>query len=333
MLRVARVLVVSAVGFTQAALPPAGRTIAITIDDLPYVHLGPSSSYEIDAARATTEILRVLRAHQAPAVGFVNEGKLWAAGHRDERVALLKQWVDAGMTLGNHTYSHPDFNRVTIEQFEKEIVDGETVTRRIMQSRHPYQLYFRHPMTHTGDSREKKEALERFLAGRGYKIAPHTIENSDFLFNVPYVDGRVHDDTVFMARIRTLYLNHTFAAAAFAERISGEIFGREVPQTLLIHANDINADCLDEILTKFEARNYRFISLDAAMADAAYQTRDTYVGTYGPTWLFRWAKSLNPNVSFKDDPEMPPLPSRPRQSAGTHPSFNGFKTQYAGPGR
>jgi peptidoglycan/xylan/chitin deacetylase (PgdA/CDA1 family) len=314
MLRLACVLLVSAIGLTQAAPSPGPRKIAVTIDDLPYMNLGPSSSYQANATRATTEILRVLRVHQVPAVGFVNEGKLWAPGQRDERVALLRRWVDAGMTLGNHTYSHPDFNHLTVEQFEKEIVNGDVVTRRLMRSRSPYQLYFRHPMTHTGDSAEKKEAIERFLAARGYKVAPHTIENSDFLFNVPYVDGREHDDTVFMARIRTLYLDHTLAAAAFAERISVEIFGREVPQTLLIHANDINADCLDEMLRKFEARNYRFISLDAAMADPAYQTPDTYVGTYGPTWLFRWAKSLNRNVSFKGDPEPPPLPSRPRQA-------------------
>ena len=35
----------------------------------------------------------------------------------EARTALLKQWVDAGMTLGNHTRTHPDFNRLTVEQF------------------------------------------------------------------------------------------------------------------------------------------------------------------------------------------------------------------------
>jgi peptidoglycan/xylan/chitin deacetylase (PgdA/CDA1 family) len=312
MLRLACFLLISAFGLAQVTAPPPHRLMAVTIDDLPYMHLGASSSYQTDATRATTQILRVLRAHHAPAIGFVNEGKLWAPRQRDDRVALLRQWVDAGMTLGNHTYSHPDFNHASVERFEKEIVNGEAVTRRLMRSHVPYQLYFRHPMTHTGDTKEKKEAIERFLAVRGYKVAPHTIENSDFLFNVPYVDGREHGDTAFMARIRTLYLDHTLAATAFAERISVEIFGREVPQTLLIHANDMNADCLDEMLTKFEARKYQFIPLDAAMADPAYQTPDTYVGTYGPTWLFRWAKSLNRNVSFKEDPEPPSLPSRAR---------------------
>jgi peptidoglycan/xylan/chitin deacetylase (PgdA/CDA1 family) len=284
--------------------------MAITIDDLPYMHLGPAENYLPNVTRGTREILRVLRAHRAPAVGFVNEGKLWAPAQRDERVALLRQWVDAGMTLGNHTYSHPDLNKQTVEQFQREIVDGEKITLRLMAARQPYPRFFRHPMTHTGDTREKKEAIDRFLASRGYKVAPHTIENSDFLFNVPYAEGRRHNDAAFMGRIRRLYLDFTLETTAFAEQLSVQIFGREIPQTLLVHANDITADSLDEMLTRFEARGYRFISLEEAMADPAYQTPDTHVSVYGPTWLVRWARSLNKAVSYKGEPEMPVLPSR-----------------------
>lgn len=55
-----------------------------------------------------------------------------------------------------------------------------------MQGHRPYQLYFRHPETHTGDTNAKKQAIEEFLAARGYVIAPHTIDSEDFIFNVAY---------------------------------------------------------------------------------------------------------------------------------------------------
>jgi hypothetical protein len=74
---------------------------------------------------------------------------------------------------------------------------------------------------------------------------------------------------------------------------------------LLIHVNDINAECLDEILKKLEARGYTFVTLDAVMADPAYQTKDTYVSKFGPTWLFRWMKSKGMNVDFDADPAVP----------------------------
>jgi hypothetical protein len=174
-----------------------------------------------------------------------------------------------------------------------------------MRSRGPYQLYFRHPMTHTGDTREKKEAIEQFLAARGYKVTPHTIENSDFLFNVGYALALQRDDKTLSKRLRDAYLDFTIAATEFAEMISPQVFGREIPQTLLIHSNDLNADTLDEMLQRFEARGYRFVSLDEVMSDPAYQTKDTLVIQTGPTWLFRWAKSKGLNVDFSADPDPP----------------------------
>ena len=280
------------------------RAMAVTIDDLPYVN--PAQlRYLPNAQRATDSILGALKSHRAPAVGFVNEGKLQAEGEIEARTALLKQWVDAGMILGNHTYSHADSNAMTAEQFQDEILRGEVVTRKLMGPRKPYQLYFRHPMTHTGDTIEKKEAIEKFLAERGYRVTPHTIENSDFVFNVPYARARRDKDEALAKRLRDAYLDYTIAATEFAERVAPQIFGRDIPQTLLIHTNDITADCLDEMLKRFEARGYRFITLDEAMNDPAYQTKDADVSKFGPSWLVRWSRSLGKKVSFSDDPEPP----------------------------
>lgn len=288
-------LVMSAHGQT------ARRTMAVTFDDLPYVNFG-EGAYIKNARAATAKILSTLRKHKVPAVGFVNEDKLQYS--RAERIALLRQWVESGMILGNHTYSHPDFNSLTVEQFEEEITKGDVVTRQLMRSRQPYQLYFRHPMTHTGDTKEKKEAIEKFLETHGYKVTPHTFENSDFVFNVPYAKA-VQNDQALANRLRDEYLAYTIAALEFAEKISPEVFGREIPQLLVIHTNAITADCLDEMLKKFEARGYTFVTLDAVMADPAYQTKDTYVTKFGPTWLFRWMKSKGMDVNFDGDPDPP----------------------------
>lgn len=280
------------------------RTMVVTIDDLPYMRMG-DAAYLTGAQPATTKILSALKKYKVEAVGFVNERQLEYGNQREARTALLRQWVQSGMTLGNHTYSHPDFNRLTVEQFKEEIEKGDVVTRELMKSRRPYQLYFRHPMTHTGDTVEKKEAIEKFLAARGYKVTPHTIENSDFIFNVPYAHAIQKGDTELAKRLREAYLDFTFAALEFAEKISPQLFGREIPQTLVIHSNDINADCLDEMLRRFTERGYKFVTLDKVMADPAYQTKDTLVSKFGPTWFFRWSKSKGLNLDFSGDPDPP----------------------------
>jgi peptidoglycan/xylan/chitin deacetylase (PgdA/CDA1 family) len=278
--------------------------MAVTIDDLPYNHQGEGEGYLDAARRGTDAMLAALRAHRVPTVSVVNEGKL-EAPTKDEhaaRVALLKPWVDGGHVLGNHGYSHRDANAVSADAYLADIAKGDAITRELMRGRQPYTLYFRHPYTHTGDTLEKRDAITRGLTARGYTVMPHTIENADYIFNVPFVKA----DAAGQAKLRDAYIAHTAAATAFAEAKAAELFGRDdVPQTLLIHTMAINADALDRLLTMLEGRGYRFITLDEAMRDKAYLTPDVYVGKWGPSWLYRWARTLAPASSFRDDPDVP----------------------------
>jgi peptidoglycan/xylan/chitin deacetylase (PgdA/CDA1 family) len=277
------------------------RTVALTFDDLPEVFSRDVATMR----RNTTELLRTLKLHRAPAIGFVNEGKLHRPGEIDARTAVLKQWVDAGMTLGNHTFSHLRLLNTPLLAYEDDVIKGEVITRQLMSARQPYQLYFRHPYTSTGPNKEVKAAFESFLRERGYKVAPFTIENSDYIFNQIYFDASRNKDTALMERLHRTYLDYNDAQFEFFERLSIETFGREISQILLIHANDINADCLDELLKRLEARGYRFVTLDQAMEDKAYQTRDDYIGLHGPSWMHRWTVSLGLTMKLNQEPDPP----------------------------
>lgn len=294
-------LVLSVGGSASAQNLEAGRAVALTFDDLPEVFSRDVASMR----RITTELLRVLKNHHAPAIGFVNEGKLHAPGEIDARIEVLKQWVDAGMNLGNHTYSHLRLLNTPLPRYEDDVIKGEVITRRLMSVRQPYQLYFRHPYTSTGPNKEVKAAFENFLRERGYKIAPFTIENSDYIFNRIYFDARRNKDAALMERLRKAYLDYNDGQFEFMEHLSTEMFGREIPQILLFHANDINADCLDEMLKRLEARGYRFVTLDQALEDKAYQTRDDYIGVNGPSWLHRWTVALGLKMTLDREPDPP----------------------------
>ena len=277
------------------------RTVALTFDDLPEALDGDFARMK----RNTPELLRTLKAHGAPAIGFVNEAKLHVRGETDARTTVLKQWVDAGMVLGNHTYSHARLLTTPLAKYEEEVISGEVITRRLMSEHKPYQLYFRHPYTSTGPNKEVKEAFEKFLRDHGYKIAPFTIENSDYIFNRIYVDAKRDKDTGLMERLRAAYLELNDAQFEFFERLSSEMFGREISQILLIHANDINADCLDQLLKRLEGRGYRFVTLDQALEDKAYQTKDDYIGVHGPSWMHRWTVSMGLKMKLNEEPDPP----------------------------
>jgi len=87
------------------------------------------------------------------------------------------------------------------------------------------------------------------------------------------------------------------------ERMSIQVVGREFPQILLIHASQMNADLMADLLAMFKRRGYTFVSLDHALADTVYRQTDGYAGTGGWSWLHRWAKTKG--IQPTPDPEPP----------------------------
>ena len=104
--------VVLACALAGAAAAQARRQVAVTFDDLP----APQGELE-DMRRITSRLLESVRRNRVPAVGFVNEGKLHRAGELEARTALLRAWLDAGLELGNHTYSHINLQRASLEEY------------------------------------------------------------------------------------------------------------------------------------------------------------------------------------------------------------------------
>jgi peptidoglycan/xylan/chitin deacetylase (PgdA/CDA1 family) len=91
------------------------REVAITFDDLP-ASRGEFKTMEY----VTTNLLKSVEANKVPAVGFVNEGKLYVGGKSDSRrVALLEMWLSAGLELGNHTFSHVQIDETPLQPTRK----------------------------------------------------------------------------------------------------------------------------------------------------------------------------------------------------------------------
>lgn len=131
------------------------------------------------------KILQQLTAHHATAIGFVNEVKLNVLGERDARAALVEDWLNAGMLLGNHGYQHLEFNAVSLETYEEELVKGDTITAAMLSRHGLRQRYFRQPYLDTGDTAAKKNGFAAFLNAHNYLIAPVTVQNEDWMFNAP----------------------------------------------------------------------------------------------------------------------------------------------------
>ena len=131
------------------------------------------------------KLLSAFRAHHVPVTGFVIQKRAESLGLAGR--LILREWIDQGLDLGNHTYSHPDINDLAAEQIEEEIVRGESGFGPLMRQVGKKPEFFRFPMNHTGDTKAKHDAIAAFLSQRGYRLATCTIDNSDYIFNDAYV--------------------------------------------------------------------------------------------------------------------------------------------------
>jgi peptidoglycan/xylan/chitin deacetylase (PgdA/CDA1 family) len=265
----------------------AGREVAVTFDDL------PASQGSARVADINKKLVENLTRHRIPAIGFVNESKLYVRGETDARIALLQMWLDAGLELGNHTFSHIHINNASLADYKEDVIRGETVTRMLMREKGMRLRYFRHTNLRTGPTPEYERELNRFLAARGYTVAPVTIDNQEWVYAVAYAAALARGDRENVERIAREYIKYMEECFAFFEQLSTDFLGYEVKQTLLLHANELNADHFDSIVEMIKRRGYSFITLEDALKDRAYQLPATSSG-WGDSWLHRWmmAKGL-----------------------------------------
>jgi peptidoglycan/xylan/chitin deacetylase (PgdA/CDA1 family) len=279
------------------------RQIAITIDDLPVV--SPRKDLRV-RKEITEKLLKHIATAKVPVIGFVNENKLYKDGKRDEtQVDLLRMWLDKGMELGNHTFSHMSLHDNSLEKYEADILKGEIITKELLEAYGKEMRYFRHPYLWTGLSLEIKIDLARFLGEHSYTIAPVSIDNADWIFSMAYEKAFAKGDTKLMKEIGKAYIPYLDAKMDYWERQSVKLLNREIKQIMLLHANFINSDYFDDIAQMLRKRKYKFVTLDESLKDEAYKLPDNFVKKNGISWLHRWALDKGREYILPDEPKVP----------------------------
>lgn len=296
-------MAIAALGYGAACAAASGRTVAITFDDLPYAAGGGDPADGAQAEATTHKLLAILRRRRVPVTAFVIGRRVGELGDSGPRI--LRQWLQSGFDLGNHTFSHPDIDTLSLEAIESEIVSGEAAFAPMVRAVGKKLEFFRFPMNHTGDTAEKHEALAQFLKTLGYRLATCTIDTSDYQFNQAYVRLLGEGNSEQAARLRREYLTYSAAEIDYYAGLNKKVLGYEPPEVMLLHANQLNGDTLGQILDLFQKRGYRFVSLAKAQSDPAYRQPETYATKFGPMWGYRWAAERQVKIDGRLEPDPP----------------------------
>ena len=175
-------------------------------------------------------LLNALHKHQVHATFFV-VGTLIR-----EKPELIREIVDAGHTIGNHTMTHPDMSGIsTKEAFQKQLEDVEVLYKEATGKE--MTKFYRPPQgIYSVENLEMAKEM-------GY----HT-----FFWSLAYVDW---------------YQDKQPSKEEAFEKLLGRIHPGAI--VLLHSTSSTNASILDELLTKWEEIGYTFGTLEELVASGS----------------------------------------------------------------
>jgi peptidoglycan-N-acetylglucosamine deacetylase len=248
-----------------ATLAPAqAQQIAFTWDDLPAHSALPPGETRVEIGRMLIAAMK--EAHLPPVYGFLN-GIL--TEQEPLSAPMLKDWHEAGLQLGNHTWSHMNLNQHSLAEWEADTLRNEALLKSYMGSDDWHWL--RYPNLAEGDTLEKREGARKFLAEHGYKIAGVTMSFGDYLYNGPYARCVAKNDAASVAQLEASYLAAADATIDYTRSMSKELYGRDIPYVLLMHVGALDARMLPRLLKLYRDKGFRFISLQEAEKDPFYK--------------------------------------------------------------
>lgn len=248
------------------AADAAKLKVALTFDDLPLNGTLPAGAKKSDFARDT---IKVLKKHRIPAsYGFINAVQL----ERDpDGAKALQIWVAGGHPLANHTYTHLDLTKNTVEDFQREILRNEPALELLMPEggKHDWR-WLRYPYLHEGDTLEKRRAVRAFLASNGYRIAQTTIDFEDYLWNSAHARCWMKEDAESIAWLRESYRTAARDFIKLDLANSRAVFGRDIHHVMLLHLGSFSSHILPDLFEILAEEGFEIVTLEEAQKDPAY---------------------------------------------------------------
>lgn len=209
-------------------------------------------------------LLDHLKKHQLKAILFSS-----GANKTNEKGKyVLTSWNNAGHLIGNHTFSHPNFNNknTSLEDFERELTQNDKIIKQYSN----YYPYFRFPYLKEGNTKEKIDGFRRFLKQKGYKNGHVSVDASDWYINGRLVQRLTENPHADVSGFRDYYQNHLFHRAQFYDSLAFQLTDRRINHVLLLHHNLAAALFLDDLIQHFQENGWEVINADEAYTDKIY---------------------------------------------------------------
>jgi peptidoglycan/xylan/chitin deacetylase (PgdA/CDA1 family) len=232
--------------------------LALSFDDAPMRDMNLYSGKE----RADI-LIKKLKKYKIQTVFFSVAGNL----AQEDRLARMKHYDMANHLIANHTLTHPDFNKTPLIDYIQGFDKADTLLRQFKN----FRPWFRFPYLKQGNSLVKRDTMRKHLKKKGYKNGYVTLDIQDWfmakLLNLGIKNGQVLQEN----NMCRAYAEMIWDSISYYDAKAIELLKRSPKHFLLLHENDLAALCIDKLIDKIRANNWKVISPDEAMKDPIYE--------------------------------------------------------------
>lgn len=248
--------------------------VALTFDDVPM----PRGEL-FDAEGRIHRLLDQLEERGVQAAFFC----IGASASTESGRRSLEALSGRGQLLANHSFSHRHASKLDTAAFLEELKWTDLLLQNFTTARRWFRFPYLDYGNREGGGNFKKAQLFNLLRASGYTHGYATINSFDWYINGLLQKALRAGYEVDYGRLKTVYLDlleqWTADYGLYWSRVAPE-----EPHVLLLHANDLNALYLTDLIDSFESRGWTFVSPDRAYANPRYHfttLSDLYVKLFG----------------------------------------------------
>lgn len=247
------VLAIAIGSFAQA------KEIALTFDDAPM-----SSSLHFSSEDRTKTLIQKLRETSSPPVMvFANPCK-----REDYKslIAQLKRYRDAGHFIGNHTCTHPRFDKVGFQAFSGDAEKAD----QLLQPLFVGQKYFRFPFLNESKDSKARDQMREWLHKNNYRNGYVSVDNDDTELTAKLNEAKKLGKKIDYPAVEKLFVKHILTAANFYDDVAKKLIGRSPKHVLLLHEIDGTVLYIDALIRELKKDGWTIVSVEEAYKDPIY---------------------------------------------------------------
>lgn len=242
----------------------ASVDIALTIDDYPM-----DDGLIFSSENRTQAFIEICEKHFCKAAFFCIGDNC-----KSERGSGLLLQLDKNQHfICNHSMTHTHLSSQSLEAFEKEIEQVQNILKPYKNTRRWYRYPFLDYGNRTalGGSYDKALLSLQILNRLGYSEGYVTINTFDWHLNTRLSEAIKKGLVVDYKALKDLYIELLNFWCNYYVNLYENVTSEKITHTLLLHANDLNALFLHEILSMLKESGWNIVSPEQAFSDIRWR--------------------------------------------------------------